>query len=209
MVKNECGQFGLWTLKLTISEEWRDGINWFFVFWYKFMQIKKCLKISVGGHGEKWVWLVWWWDSKIDCIRRMNRWSNLFFACWYRFTKIKSWSKIWEWREWPSWKVGGEWPSGLRHCNQNWKVPGSNLTKRSSGLRDPNSLWGSWWPSGWIYKKASIMAQSWLWGSEGIGNWGYWYKFRKVESSFNDFWVGMVKSGYGLLVHEILKSTVS
>ena len=29
----------------------------------------------------------------------------------------------------------GEWPSGLRHCDQNRKVPGSNPTRRSAGLR--------------------------------------------------------------------------
>ena len=27
MVKNECGQFGDQTLKLTVSEEWTDEIN--------------------------------------------------------------------------------------------------------------------------------------------------------------------------------------
>ena len=27
---------------------------------------------NLGGHGEKWVWPVWLWDSKIDCISKMN-----------------------------------------------------------------------------------------------------------------------------------------
>ena len=36
-----------------------------------------------------------------------------------------------------------EWPSGLRRCDQNRKVPGSNPTRRSAGLRDPTSLRGS------------------------------------------------------------------
>ena len=40
-------------------------------------------------------------------------------------------------REW------GEWPSRLRRCYQNWKVPGSNPARRSAGLRDPTSLRGS------------------------------------------------------------------
>ena len=35
---------------------------------------------------------------------------------------------------------GEKWPSGSRHCNQNWKVPGSNPTRRSARLRDPTSL---------------------------------------------------------------------
>ena len=24
------------------------------------------------GHGQKWVWPIWSWNSKIDCISRMN-----------------------------------------------------------------------------------------------------------------------------------------
>ena len=40
-------------------------------------------------------------------------------------------------REW------GEWPSGLRRCYKNRKVPGSNPARRSAGLRDPTSLRGS------------------------------------------------------------------
>ena len=36
--------------------------------------------------------------------------------------------------------IRGEWPSGLRRCNQNRKVPGSNPTRRSAGLRGPTSL---------------------------------------------------------------------
>ena len=30
----------------------------------------------------------------------------------------------------------GEWPSGLGHYNENRKVPGSNLTRRSAWLKD-------------------------------------------------------------------------
>ena len=30
MAKNGCGQFGHGTLKLTVSQEWNDGMNWFF-----------------------------------------------------------------------------------------------------------------------------------------------------------------------------------
>ena len=40
-------------------------------------------------------------------------------------------------------KQAREWPSGLRRCDQNRKVPGSNPTRRSAGLRDPTSLRGS------------------------------------------------------------------
>ena len=30
MVKNECGQSGLWTIKLTVSQERTDGTDFFF-----------------------------------------------------------------------------------------------------------------------------------------------------------------------------------
>ena len=43
------GQSGFWTLKLPVSEEWIHGINWFFACWYKFIQIKRCLKIFGVG----------------------------------------------------------------------------------------------------------------------------------------------------------------
>ena len=37
----------------------------------------------------------------------------------------------------------GEWPSGLGHYNENRKVPGSNLTRRSAWLKDQTSSRGS------------------------------------------------------------------
>ena len=49
MVKNGCGQSGDRTLKLTVSEKWTDGINWFFAWWYRFTKIKSRSKVfSVG-----------------------------------------------------------------------------------------------------------------------------------------------------------------
>ena len=45
MVKNECGQSCLWTLKLTASQERTDGTSWFFTCLYNFTQIKRWLKI--------------------------------------------------------------------------------------------------------------------------------------------------------------------
>ena len=32
------------------------------------------------GHGQKWVWPAWSWDSKIDCISRMSRSNELIFC---------------------------------------------------------------------------------------------------------------------------------
>ena len=37
----------------------------------------------------------------------------------------------------------GEWPSGLGRYNENRKIPGSNLTRRSAWLKDQTSLRGS------------------------------------------------------------------
>ena len=93
-LKNKFSQSGLWALKLTVSQEKTNGLNWFFACCYNFTQIKRWLKIFGGEHGQKWVWLVSGWDSKIDLSEEWMDGINLFFACWYMITKIKSWSKI-------------------------------------------------------------------------------------------------------------------
>ena len=36
-----------------------------------------------------------------------------------------------------------------------------------------------------------------------------WYKFRKAQSSFNNYWVGIMKNEWGFLDHWTLKSGVS
>ena len=97
IVKNGCGQSGDWDLKLTVSEEWKNGINWFFACWYRFTKIKTWSKVFLDGHGQKWVWSVWAWDSKIECISKMNWWNKLiFFVCWYKCRKAKNWvSDFW------------------------------------------------------------------------------------------------------------------
>ena len=64
-------------------------IAWCFACWYKFRKLKFDQKVLIG-HGRKWVWPVWSWDSKIDCISRMNWWNELIFACWCKFRKSKS-----------------------------------------------------------------------------------------------------------------------
>ena len=49
MVKSECDQSSLLTLKMTVSEELTDRMNWFFACWFKLMQIKRWLKfLGVG-----------------------------------------------------------------------------------------------------------------------------------------------------------------
>ena len=79
MVRNGCGQSGYRTLKLTVSQEWIDGMNWIFVCWCKFRKAKSCIiDFWVGmvenGHGHlvhetlksaEWVYELSW-----------------FFPCW-------------------------------------------------------------------------------------------------------------------------------
>ena len=93
MSKNWFDQSSLWTLKLTISQEWTDGINRFFTCWYKFMQIKRWLKIFGEGLVKSGCGQSREGTPKLT-IWGMNRWNNWFFACWSRFTKIRSWSNI-------------------------------------------------------------------------------------------------------------------
>ena len=40
MAKNECGHPGLRTLKLAVSQDVINVINWFLVCWYKFRKVK-------------------------------------------------------------------------------------------------------------------------------------------------------------------------
>ena len=42
MVKNGYGHSGQRTLKLAVSQEWIDGINWLFGCFYKFRKAKSC-----------------------------------------------------------------------------------------------------------------------------------------------------------------------
>ena len=56
----------------------------------------------------------------------------------------------------------GEWPSGLERCSKNRKVPGSNPTRRSAGLRDSTSLQGSRWPSGCKRKTQWLTSGEWV-----------------------------------------------
>ena len=45
MVKNGFGQSCDETLKFIVTEEWTDGINWFFACWYRFTKTKRWSKI--------------------------------------------------------------------------------------------------------------------------------------------------------------------
>ena len=49
MVKNGGGQSCDGTLKLTLSEEWTNEMNWFLACWYKFITVKRWPKIYWMG----------------------------------------------------------------------------------------------------------------------------------------------------------------
>ena len=40
LVKNRCGQFDHWSLKLSLYQEWTDVTNYFFACWHKFRNAK-------------------------------------------------------------------------------------------------------------------------------------------------------------------------
>ena len=130
MVKNGCYQYCPWTLKLTVSQEWTDGITDFLSHQNTDSEKLKADQNFLSVHGPKWVWPVWWWNSKTGCIWRMNRWNHWFFACWYRFTKIKCWLEFfgWAWSEigmtvW-SWAlkltVSQQWADGINWIFACW-----------------------------------------------------------------------------------------
>ena len=53
MTKNVCYQSGHRTLKLTVSQEQTDGMNWFFTCWCKFRKAKSDFNDFWVGHGQK------------------------------------------------------------------------------------------------------------------------------------------------------------
>ena len=66
-------------LKLTVSQKWTNGINWFSACWYKFRKGKSWLNDFFGGCGQKWSWSFSSRDRKTCCILRINLWIELFF----------------------------------------------------------------------------------------------------------------------------------
>ena len=73
---------------------WNDGISRFFVCWYKFMQIKRWLKMSVVGIVKNGCGQSCDGTLKLTVSVEWTDRINWVFACWYRFTKIISWSEI-------------------------------------------------------------------------------------------------------------------
>ena len=57
MARNGCGQSGHGTLKLAVSQEWIDAMNWFLACWWKFKEVKSYsndfwVGLVKNGHGH-------------------------------------------------------------------------------------------------------------------------------------------------------------
>ena len=86
MFKNECGQSGLWTLTLTVSQERTDGTNLFFACWYNFTQIKRWLKIfgvsmvkngcCQSGDGTLKLTVSEEWTDGVNLFMHVDMWSQ-------------------------------------------------------------------------------------------------------------------------------------
>ena len=62
MVRN--GQSGHGTLKLAVSQDWIDRMNWF-LYGGANSGKQKVISVILGGHGQKWAWSFSSWDPKI------------------------------------------------------------------------------------------------------------------------------------------------
>ena len=90
LVKNGCGNSDHRTLKLTVFQEWIDGINWFFAWWYKSRKAKSCcynywMSLFEDGrgflsHGTLKSAVSKEWSDELSWI----------FACWCKFKKAKN-----------------------------------------------------------------------------------------------------------------------
>ena len=87
---SKLSRSGLWNLKFTVSLR----INWFFAYWYKFMQIKGTLKILAVGVVKNGCGQSWDGTLKLTLFEEWTNGINWFFACWCRFIRIKSSSKM-------------------------------------------------------------------------------------------------------------------
>ena len=129
MVKNECGQSGLLTLKLTVSQERTDGTNWFFTYWYSFTQIKRWLK-NVGVSmvknecGQS--------DDGTQKMTVSEKWTggiNWLFACWYVITKILKadqnflggFGQKWVWPVWSQESKMNRWNKVFFSCRYKFR----------------------------------------------------------------------------------------
>ena len=90
LVKNGCGQLGLRTLKLALSQEEINSINWFLVWWHRFRKAESYFnnfwvvvvknECDLQGYGT----------LKSAVSQKQIYELSLFFWCWYKFGKLSS-----------------------------------------------------------------------------------------------------------------------
>ena len=80
MVKNGCSQFGDGALKLTVFEEWTDGINWFCACWYRFGRVKCWLKSLCVGMVKNGCGQSGHMNLKLTISQKWTDGINWFFA---------------------------------------------------------------------------------------------------------------------------------
>ena len=150
-------------------------------------------------------------DFQNKYLSRANWWNSLTFYMLYRLKKIKSWFKVFwldivkngcdqfGFRTLIKLTVSEEWAGGILHVDTD-----------SQKLKADQKVFGQAWSKMGVASLVTGLL-NWLHFKKEHGmNWFFacWYKFRKAKSWFDDFWVGKVKNGHGLLVHETFKSTV-
>ena len=90
VVKNRCGQSGHRNLKLTVSQDWIERINWFFACRSKLQKAKSYFNYF-------WVAVVKYlrpfssWDPNICCILKWVYELRLIFTCWLWWNNNNFW----------------------------------------------------------------------------------------------------------------------
>ena len=90
MVKNGHSHCSHRTLKLAVSQEIINGINWFWLCLYKFRKAKSYFNnfwvvMVKNGHGVLGLGML-----KSAVSQKWIDEVNWFFVCWYKFRKAKS-----------------------------------------------------------------------------------------------------------------------
>ena len=91
VVKNGCGGSCHGTLKLTLSEEWANGINWFLARWCRFITVNSWPKISWVGKVKNGCFLSGHGTLKLTISQNWTDEITWFFACYYKCRKAESW----------------------------------------------------------------------------------------------------------------------
>ena len=112
-------------------------------------------------------WLIIIWSTFfISFLLLFSSTTSSGFCPIFTINNMEKWAYLWE-----------EWPSGLRCCDWNRKVPSSNPTRHLARLRDLTSLQGSQWPLGRICKTQVFFKVEW----------------GEAKGKEHDFWLNLVE----------------